>query len=177
MAAVAVAGRYDVPARTTGRPPVDSLVGTRVIAVPARPVHGSADGQLPADRSRELLSLRRERRWDVGLALPDTDHAGTIMSVYDSVLGKADRRTFPPPRARGSGSPSSAGSGEEFVSGGAQMVGELRLAGLVRADTAFQPRGHGMLSASPWMSVPSPAAGPSEPDEQPSPPYLRRNST
>ncbi|MEU6387827.1 alpha/beta hydrolase fold domain-containing protein [Streptomyces sp. NPDC046939] len=87
-AVVALAGRYDVPARTTGRPPLDSLTGATAPPVPVRLVHGGADEQVPAERSRELLALLRERRWDAELTvLADTDHAGVIMAAYDPALG------------------------------------------------------------------------------------------
>lgn len=98
-AVVAVAGRYDVPARTTGRPPLDSLTGTAAPdgpAVPVRLVHGDADEQVPAERSRELLRALRERRRDAALTvLPDTDHAGVVMAAYDPALGKCRPSSSP----------------------------------------------------------------------------------
>ncbi|MFJ9038635.1 alpha/beta hydrolase [Streptomyces sp. NPDC102406] len=87
-AVVAISGRYDVPARTTGRPPLDSLGTTRAHPVPVRLVHGRADALVPSRHSEEFAARLREQDWDANLALLDTDHAGTIMTTYDAALGR-----------------------------------------------------------------------------------------
>ncbi|MGW7572562.1 alpha/beta hydrolase [Streptomyces sp. NPDC054765] len=83
-AVVGVAGRYDLPARTTGTAPLDDLAAGRDPGVPVRLVHGSRDAVVDARRSRDLAeSLRAAAGQVATLQEPDTDHAGVIMTAYD----------------------------------------------------------------------------------------------
>ena len=56
VAAVGIAGRYDLPARSTGTAPLDDVTAARTDAVPITLVHGAADAVLNAGHS---LGLRR----------------------------------------------------------------------------------------------------------------------
>ncbi|MCZ1009507.1 hypothetical protein O1L68_24940 [Streptomyces lydicus] len=100
-----MAGRYDLPARTTGTAPLDDLAAGREPGVPVHLVHGSHDAVLDAQCSRDLAEALRAAgrtahadptgRGDqtdqtdqtdqgvVTLQEPDTDHAGVIMTAYD----------------------------------------------------------------------------------------------
>ncbi|MFG2532620.1 alpha/beta hydrolase [Streptomyces sp. NPDC048516] len=114
-AVVGLAGRYDLPARTTGTAPLADLAEGRVPGVPVRLVHGSRDAVLNSHWSRDLAeALRaagraeRAERADgveradrvpqadgadqvdrtVTLQEPDTDHAGVIMTAYDPAVDR-----------------------------------------------------------------------------------------
>lgn len=88
-AVVGLAGRYDLPARTTGTAPLADLAEGRVPGVPVHLVHGSHDAVLDAHCSRDLVeALQAAGRADqadqaVTLQEPETDHAGVIMTAYD----------------------------------------------------------------------------------------------
>ncbi|MFJ5799169.1 alpha/beta hydrolase [Streptomyces decoyicus] len=82
-AMVGLAGRYDVPARTTGAAPLDDLAAGRDPGVPVHLVHGSLDAVVDAHRSRDLAEALRAPGRAVTLQEPDTDHAGVIMTAYD----------------------------------------------------------------------------------------------
>ncbi|MBM4795461.1 alpha/beta hydrolase [Streptomyces sioyaensis] len=85
-AVVCVAGRYDLPARTTGTAPLADLAAGRDPGVPVHLVHGSRDAVLDAHYSRDLAeALRASGRAVTAVTLqePDTDHAGVIMTEYD----------------------------------------------------------------------------------------------
>ncbi|WP_328386383.1 alpha/beta hydrolase [Streptomyces sp. NBC_00400] len=92
-AVVGVAGRYDLPARTTGTAPLDDLAaGREPGGVPVHLVHGSRDAVVDAHRSRDLAEALRAAgrtgqadRVDQAVTLqePETDHAGVIMTAYD----------------------------------------------------------------------------------------------
>ncbi|MEU6330675.1 alpha/beta hydrolase [Streptomyces sp. NPDC047049] len=97
-AVVGVAGRYDLPARTTGTAPLDDLAAGREPGVPVHLVHGSRDAVVDARHSRDLAeALRAAGRTDradradragqagqaVTLQEPEADHAGVIMTAYD----------------------------------------------------------------------------------------------
>ncbi|WP_414506487.1 alpha/beta hydrolase [Streptomyces sp. NEAU-L66] len=82
-AVVGVAGRYDLPARTTGTAPLTDLAGDRDPAVPVHLVHGSRDTVVEARYSRDLDEALRDAGRAVTLQAPDTDHAGVIMTAYD----------------------------------------------------------------------------------------------
>ncbi|KOG42745.1 hypothetical protein ADK74_16250 [Streptomyces decoyicus] len=83
-AMVGLAGRYDLPARTTGTAPLDDLAAGRDPGVPVHLVHGSRDAVVDAHRSRDLAeALRAAAGRVVTLQEPDTDHAGVIMTAYD----------------------------------------------------------------------------------------------
>ncbi|MCR8576561.1 alpha/beta hydrolase [Streptomyces sp. Isolate_219] len=82
-AVVGVAGRYDLPARTTGTAPLADLAAGRDPAVPVHLVHGSRDTVVEARYSRDLAESLRAAGRTVTLQEPETDHAGVIMTAYD----------------------------------------------------------------------------------------------
>ncbi|UQA93510.1 alpha/beta hydrolase [Streptomyces halobius] len=82
-AVVGVAGRYDLPARTTGTAPLDDLAAGMAPAVPVHLVHGSRDTVLDPRHSRDLADALRATGRPVTFQEPDTDHAGVIMTEYD----------------------------------------------------------------------------------------------
>ncbi|MEU5010034.1 alpha/beta hydrolase [Streptomyces sp. NPDC021749] len=86
-AAVAgIAGRYDLPARTTGTAPLADLADLtegRDPAVPVHLVHGSRDTIVAPSYSRDLADALRTAGRPVTLEEPATDHAGVIMTEYD----------------------------------------------------------------------------------------------
>ncbi|MFE1171609.1 alpha/beta hydrolase [Streptomyces sp. NPDC058773] len=82
-ALVGVAGRYDLPARTTGTPPLDDLTAGREPGVAVHLVHGAHDTVVDARYSRGLAGTLRAAGRTVTLQEPDTDHAGVIMTAYD----------------------------------------------------------------------------------------------
>ncbi|CAM5469688.1 alpha/beta hydrolase family protein [Streptomyces abikoensis] len=95
VAVVGVAGRYDVPARTTGSAPLDDLglvrdglAQTGQAPVPVLLVHGTEDDQVDIRHSREFAAALRARGLPVRLEEPATDHAGVLMSAYDPELGR-----------------------------------------------------------------------------------------
>ncbi|RXS68658.1 alpha/beta hydrolase [Streptomyces sp. TM32] len=82
-AVVCVAGRYDLPARTTGTAPLADLAAGRDPGVPVHLVHGSRDAIVDAHYSRDLAETLRAAGRAVTLQEPETDHAGVIMTEYD----------------------------------------------------------------------------------------------
>ncbi|WP_148591914.1 alpha/beta hydrolase, partial [Streptomyces sp. WAC01526] len=82
-AVVGVAGRYDVPARTTGTAPLADLAAGRNPGVPVHLVHGTRDTVVDARYSRDLTEALRAPGRAVTLQEPETDHAGVIMTAYD----------------------------------------------------------------------------------------------
>ncbi|KUJ43323.1 hypothetical protein ACZ90_67400 [Streptomyces albus subsp. albus] len=82
-AVVGMAGRYDLPARTTGTAPLDDLAAGLDPAVPVHLVHGGRDTVVPASFSRDLAEALRTAGRTVTLREPDTDHAGVVMTEYD----------------------------------------------------------------------------------------------
>ncbi|MEU5546613.1 alpha/beta hydrolase [Streptomyces sioyaensis] len=82
-AVVGVAGRYDLPARTTGTAPLADLTAGRDPGVPVHLVHGSRDTVLAARYSDDLAEALRAAGRAVTLQEPETDHAGVIMAEYD----------------------------------------------------------------------------------------------
>ncbi|TJZ57470.1 alpha/beta hydrolase [Streptomyces piniterrae] len=87
-AVVGMAGRYDLPARTTGTAPLDDLAAGRAPAVPVHLVHGSRDTVVDARHSRDLAAALRATGRPVTLQEPDTDHAGVIMTEYDPAANR-----------------------------------------------------------------------------------------
>lgn len=85
---VGLAGRYDLPARTTGTAPLADLAVDRDPGVPVHLVHGSGDTVLAARHSHDLAEVLRAAGTTVTLQEPETDHAGVIMAEYDAA---ADR--------------------------------------------------------------------------------------
>ncbi|MCC3767831.1 alpha/beta hydrolase [Streptomyces sp. UNOC14_S4] len=89
-AVVGIAGRYDVPARTTGTAPLDDLA-TRSVDVDADPipvhlVHGTEDVPVDIRCSREFAAALGGHGWPVDLEEPASDHAGVIMGAYDPAV-------------------------------------------------------------------------------------------
>lgn len=82
-AVVGVAGRYDLPARTTGSAPLADLATGQNPGVPIHLVHGSRDTVVPARYSHDLAEVLRAAGRAVTLQEPETDHAGVIMAEYD----------------------------------------------------------------------------------------------
>ncbi|WP_107422819.1 alpha/beta hydrolase [Streptomyces niveus] len=93
IAAVGVAGRYDLPARSTGTAPLADLdsteagAGAGAGAVPVTLVHGAADSVLSSSHSREFGAALRTKGWPVTSLEPTSDHAGVIMTEYDPARG------------------------------------------------------------------------------------------
>jgi len=85
-AVVGLAGRYDLPARTTGTAPLDDLVAGREPGVPVHLVHGTRDTLVDARCSRDLAEALRAAGRAVTLQELDSDHAGVIMTEYDPSL-------------------------------------------------------------------------------------------
>ncbi|MGK5733383.1 alpha/beta hydrolase family protein [Streptomyces sp. URMC 124] len=93
---VGLAGRYDVPARTTGSVPLEDLADLADRAglpgaaapVPVRLVHGTEDDQVGVRFSREFAAALQGHGWPVRQAEPRTDHAGVLGSEFDPVLGR-----------------------------------------------------------------------------------------
>ncbi|QIY55914.1 alpha/beta hydrolase [Streptomyces sp. RPA4-5] len=79
---VGVAGRYNLPARTTGAAPLADLAAGREPGVPVHLVHGSRDPVVEARHSRDLAETLRAAGRTVTLQEPETDHAGVIMTAY-----------------------------------------------------------------------------------------------
>ncbi|WP_424888183.1 alpha/beta hydrolase family protein [Streptomyces sp. XH2] len=98
MAVVGIAGRYDVPARTTGSVPVEDLKEglkedlaeefAHAAPVPVLLVHGTEDDQVDVRSSREFAAALHTHGLPVRLEEPATDHAGVLMSAYDPELGR-----------------------------------------------------------------------------------------
>lgn len=93
IAAVGVAGRYDLPARSTGAAPLADLDSTEAGAVagagavPVTLVHGAADSVLSSSHSRNFGAALRTKGWPVTSLEPASDHAGVIMTEYDPARG------------------------------------------------------------------------------------------
>ncbi|GAU68643.1 hypothetical protein SSP35_08_01370 [Streptomyces sp. NBRC 110611] len=87
-AVVGVAGRYDLPARTTGAAPLSDLTAGLAPAVPVHLVHGSRDVAVDARHTRDLAEALRAAGGTVALDIPDTDHAGVIMTEYDPAANR-----------------------------------------------------------------------------------------
>ncbi|MEV8398112.1 alpha/beta hydrolase [Streptomyces niveus] len=87
IAAVGVAGRYDLPARSTGTAPLADLDSAEADAgagaVPVTLVHGTADSVLSSSHSRDFGAALRTKRWPVTSRELASDHAGVIMTEYD----------------------------------------------------------------------------------------------
>jgi acetyl esterase/lipase len=88
LAVVGLAGRYDVPARSTGTVPLDDVKGPASRATPVHLVHGTQDVTLSGVYSRHLLDALEQAGRPVTLAEPDTDHAGVVMTEFDPALGR-----------------------------------------------------------------------------------------
>ncbi|MFF5088849.1 carboxylesterase family protein [Streptomyces niveus] len=91
IAAVGVAGRYDLPARSTGTAPLADLdstgAGADAGAVPVTLVHGAADSVLSSSHSRDFGAVLRTKGWPVTSRELASDHAGVIMTEYDPARG------------------------------------------------------------------------------------------
>ncbi|MEU5130399.1 prolyl oligopeptidase family serine peptidase [Streptomyces mobaraensis] len=103
-AVVGLASRYDLPARTTGTPPltdltdsmepvdpigpIDSAAGRPVAPVPVLLVHGTEDTLMGPEHSRAALAALTARGWPARLDEPAADHAGVIMAEFDPATGR-----------------------------------------------------------------------------------------
>ncbi|MBC2876168.1 MULTISPECIES: carboxylesterase family protein [Streptomyces] len=90
-AVVGLASRYDLPARTTGTPPLTDLADAAagpVTPVPVRLVHGTKDTLMGPEHSREALTALTGRGWPTRLDEPAADHAGVIMAEFDPSTGR-----------------------------------------------------------------------------------------
>lgn len=87
-AVVGVAGRYDLPAFTTGGVALADLAAGRDPGGPVHLVHGSRDTIVDAGRSRDLTEALRTAGHPVTLQEPATDHAGVIMTAYDPAANR-----------------------------------------------------------------------------------------
>ncbi|MFE4608356.1 carboxylesterase family protein [Streptomyces niveus] len=89
IAAVGVAGRYDLPARSTGTAPLADLdsADADVGAVSVTLVHGTADSVLSSSHSRDFGAALRTKGWPVTSRELASDHAGVIMTEYDPSRG------------------------------------------------------------------------------------------
>lgn len=88
VAAVGIAGRYDLPARSTGTAPLDDVTAAGTDAVPITLAHGAADSVLNAGHSRDFDAALRAHGWPVTSLEPASDHAGVIMTEFDPALGR-----------------------------------------------------------------------------------------
>ncbi|MEU7061268.1 alpha/beta hydrolase fold domain-containing protein [Streptomyces sp. NPDC046197] len=83
-AAVGIAGRYDVPSRTTGTAPLTSVSKASPLpSVPIRLIHGSADTIVPSSHSTDLLNALHHAGHTANYVALPTDHAGVVMTEYD----------------------------------------------------------------------------------------------
>lgn len=88
VAAVGIAGHYGLPARTTGETPLNDLAATSAAPVPIRLVHGTSDVVLDVQNSRDFAEALAACGWPVHLDEVATDHAGVIMTEYNSELNR-----------------------------------------------------------------------------------------
>ncbi|NLU66163.1 alpha/beta hydrolase [Streptomyces sp. HNM0574] len=79
-AVVGVAGRYDIPARTTGVVPLEAVA---VPGVPVFLVHGSRDPVVVPAHSRDFAAAVARAGGSVPLEEVDADHAGVVGTEYD----------------------------------------------------------------------------------------------
>ncbi|MER8101272.1 alpha/beta fold hydrolase [Kitasatospora sp. NPDC094016] len=87
IAAVGIASSYARPAITTGDAPL-GLLAEQPSPVPLWLVHGTEDGVLDIEHTRQLSAALTKQMSAVRVLEPATDHAGVIMTVYDA---EADR--------------------------------------------------------------------------------------
>ncbi|MFE0380109.1 alpha/beta hydrolase [Streptomyces inhibens] len=87
-AVVGVAGRYDLPAFTSGGVALADLAAGLDPAVPVHLVHGSRDTIVDAGHSRDLAEALRAAGREVTLQETGTDHAGVIMTEYDPAVNR-----------------------------------------------------------------------------------------
>ncbi|MBZ4322019.1 alpha/beta hydrolase [Streptomyces huiliensis] len=92
-AVVGIASRYDLPARTTGTPPLADLadpvpLAAPITPVPVRLVHGTEDTLMGPECSRAVLAALTGRGWPARLDEPAADHAGVIMAEFDPAAGR-----------------------------------------------------------------------------------------
>ncbi|KOG62218.1 hypothetical protein ADK76_13265 [Streptomyces griseoflavus] len=87
-AVLALSGRYDVPARTTGTPPLTDLEKGLTPTAPIHLLHGTNDTVIPADHSRAMAEVLSADGHTVTYTECPTDHAGTIMTEYDPATNR-----------------------------------------------------------------------------------------
>jgi predicted esterase len=86
LAVACLGAAYTRPAPTTGTSPMADLAAGRTAPVPFWIVHGSEDAVVPVVASREFAAALHRHGWPVRFEEPRTDHAGVVMSEYDSAL-------------------------------------------------------------------------------------------
>ncbi|UNO43476.1 carboxylesterase family protein [Streptomyces sp. MST-110588] len=88
-AVLGIAGRYDLPARTTGSVLLDDLAtadvstGSTAVPVPVHLIHGTKDTAVDVQHSVDFRTAALRLGRPVDLTTPKTDHAGVIMTTYD----------------------------------------------------------------------------------------------
>jgi acetyl esterase/lipase len=87
-AVVCLASGFSTPAPITGTSPTADLAEGRVPPVPFWLVHGTWDPVVRITESQQFAVLLAERGWPVQLEELPTDHAGVVMTEYDSELGR-----------------------------------------------------------------------------------------
>ncbi len=76
-AVLALSGRYDVPARTTGTPPLTDLEKGMTPTAPIHLLHGTTDTVIPTTHSRTMAEALRKAGHTTTYTECPTDHAGT----------------------------------------------------------------------------------------------------
>ncbi|MFH9716683.1 alpha/beta hydrolase [Streptomyces rimosus] len=87
-AVLALSGRYDVPARTTGTPPLTDLEKGMTPTAPIHLLHGTTDTVIPTTHSRTMAEALRKAGHTTTYTECPTDHAGTIMTEYDPATNR-----------------------------------------------------------------------------------------
>ncbi|MFH8403601.1 alpha/beta hydrolase [Streptomyces sp. NPDC018019] len=87
-AVLALSGRYDLPARTTGTSPLADLAEGRFPTAPVHLLHGGKDTVIPAAHSQTMAEALRQAGHPVTYTELPTDHAGTIMTEYDPATNR-----------------------------------------------------------------------------------------
>ncbi|KAA6221398.1 alpha/beta hydrolase [Streptomyces albofaciens JCM 4342] len=87
-AVLALSGRYDVPARTTGTAPLADLEKGLAPTAPIHLLHGTNDAVIPTDHSRTLAEALSKAGHITTYTECPTDHAGTIMTEYDPTTNR-----------------------------------------------------------------------------------------
>ena len=148
-AVVGVAGRYDLPARTTGAAPLDDLAAGRDPGVPVHLLHGTRDSVVDAQHSRALAATLRTVGRAVTLQEPETDHAGVH---HDRVRPRGGPLRPDDRRARGTGG--TAGGGGAGGGRRGQGVAPLPLSRCPVPRCLSGGRRHGTAECHyPWVEV------------------------
>jgi predicted esterase len=93
-AVVCLAGgfRRETVMSPVGNGPIADIARTAAVKpVPFHLLHGARDTRVDIKQARDFAAAAASRGWPVGLAEPDTDHAGIVMTEWDA----ASRRCRP----------------------------------------------------------------------------------